>query len=382
MSDNAGMRIPFYDVGDASADAREAIDQAVRRVVGSGRYVLGPELERFEAEWADYVGVDAAIGVGNGLDALRLILTGLGIGEGDEVIVPAHTFIATWLAVTATGATPVGVDVERDTGNIDPSCVLSAVTPRTAAIVPVHLYGGPADLDAIARIGERHGLAVIEDAAQAHGALWHSQRVGSLGRAAGFSFYPGKNLGAIGDGGAVVTNDRELAQRVRRLRNYGSTERYHHEVIGGNSRLDEIQAAVLSAKLTHLDAWNASRRRLADIYLEGLADSEVTLPVVDPRATPVWHLFVLRDGDRDGLARTLHGQGIETSVHYPIPPHLSGAYRDLATGSFPVAEEWARTCLSLPIGPAHRSGAASAVVEAVRGARTRAGSHPAAASVP
>lgn len=376
------MRIPFYDVGDASADAAAAIDQAVQRVIGSGRYVLGPELEHFEAEWAAYVGVEAAIGVGNGLDALRLILTGLGIGEGDEVIVPAHTFIATWLAVTATGATPVGVDVERDTGNMDPSGVLAAVTSRTAAVVPVHLYGNPADLDAINAIAERHGLAVIEDAAQAHGALRHSRRVGSLGHAAGFSFYPGKNLGAIGDAGAVVTDDPELAQRVRRLRNYGSTERYHHEIIGGNSRLDEIQAAVLSAKLAHLDAWNAARSRLAEIYLEGLRDAEVTLPAVDPGSTPVWHLFVVRDENRDGLARTLHEQGIETLVHYPIPPHRSGAYREHVKGSFPVAEEWARTCLSLPIGPAHRSNAVHAVVEAVGNARTRAAAHTSGMSTP
>ncbi len=376
------MRIPFYDVADASGNAAAAIDEAVQRVVRSGRYVLGPELERFEAEWAAYVGVHAAIGVGNGLEALRLILTGLGIGEGDEVIVPAHTFIATWLAVSAAGATPVGVDVERDTGTIDPAAVRAAVTSRTAAIVPVHLYGCPADLDAINAIAEKHGLAIIEDAAQAHGAIWHDRRVGSIGRAAGFSFYPGKNLGAIGDGGAVVTNDPELAQRVRLLRNYGATERYHHEIIGGNSRLDEIQAAVLSAKITHLDSWNASRRRLADIYLEGLRDAEVTLPVVDPRSTPVWHLFVVRDDNRDGLACTLHEQGIETLVHYPVPPHRSGAYRELAKGSFPVAEEWARTCLSLPMGPAHRADDVLVVVEAIGHARTRSVAHPSTTAIP
>lgn len=347
------MSIPFYEVGPANREAAPAVEAAVERVLRSGRFILGPELERFESQWADYVGVNHAIGVGNGLDALHLILKGLNIGPGDEVIVPAHTFIATWLAVTATGAIPIAVDVNPFTANMDPVGVVQAITARTAAIMPVHLYGQPADLDALCAIATRHGLALVEDAAQAHGARWRSQRVGSFGTAAGFSFYPGKNLGALGDGGAVVTNDAQLAHRIRQLRNYGSTERYSHDVIGGNSRLDEIQAAALSAKLGYLDVWNERRKALSALYLRELKDSGVVLPKMDQRADPVWHLFVVRDENRTELARCLSSQNIETLVHYPTPPYQTGAYSDIGELQFPVAQNWARTCLSLPIGPAH-----------------------------
>lgn len=359
------MVVPFYDVSAASAEVAREIDAAIQRVVSSGRYVLGQELELFEAQWAEYIGVDHAVGVGNGLDALHLILSGLGIGPGDEVIVPAHTFIATWLAVTATGATPVGVDVSLETANMDPSALEAAITHRTAAIMPVHLYGQPADVDAIGAIATRHGLALVEDAAQAHGASWNAKMAGSLGRAGGFSFYPGKNLGALGDGGAIVTDDAQLAQRVRQLRNYGSTERYRHDVIGGNSRLDEIQAAVLSVKLLRLDEWNQRRRALASHYMSQLQETGVVIPRVDPRANPSWHLFVIRDDDREQLSGALSAKGIETLTHYPTPPHRTGAYEQFSRNNFPNAQRWANTCLSLPIGPAHSIASVQEVTSAL-----------------
>lgn len=348
------MRTPFLDLRPAYEELREELDAAYRRVVASGRYVLEREIEGFEHEFATYCGARHCIGVGNGLDALHLVLRACDIHEGDEVIVPATTFIATWLAVSYAGATPVPVDCDPHTQNLDPARVADAVGPRTRAIIPVHLFGQPADLDPILEVGRRHGLRVIEDAAQAHGARYKGKRVGDLGDAAAFSFYPAKNLGALGDAGAVVTDNGDLAARVRALRNYGSKEKYRHEVQGFNSRLDALQAAVLRVKLGHLDAWNHRRRAVARRYLTELAAlSGLELPLAPEWSEPVWHLFVVRHKSRDELRGWLRAEGVETLLHYPRPPHLSGAYRHRGwkEGAFPVAEAFARTCLSLPIGP-------------------------------
>jgi dTDP-4-amino-4,6-dideoxygalactose transaminase len=319
----------------------------------SGWYLLGSELEAFEVEFAAYCGARHCVGVGNGLDALHLILRGMGIGPGDEVIVPAHTYIATWLAVSYTGATPVPVETDAATYNLDPERIEEAITGRTRAIMPVHLYGQPADMDRINALARRHGLKVIEDAAQAHGARYKGRRAGSLGDAAGFSFYPGKNLGAMGDGGAVVTSDGELAERVRMLRNYGSRIKYRHEVMGYNSRLDEVQAALLRVKLKRLDDWNARRSRIAGRYNESLAGSGLTLPVVPAWAESAWHLYVVRSNSRRDLTECLDRNGIGWLIHYPVPPHLQEAYRGLghSAGSLPVAELLAEEVVSLPMGP-------------------------------
>lgn len=348
------MKVPFLDLGAAYRDLKYEIDAAVARVLASGWYILGQEVEAFEAEFADYCEARHCVGVGNGLEALHLILWAMGIGPGDEVIVPSNTYIATWLAVSYAGATPVPVEPDERTYNIDPSLIEAAITTRTKAILAVHLYGQPADMDAINAIANKHQLKVIEDAAQAHGARYKRRRCGSLGDAAGFSFYPGKNLGALGDGGAVVSNDAQLAERVRVLRNYGSRKKYHNEVKGYNSRLDELQAAVLRVKLTKLDAWNDRRQVLAAAYLNALAGIDgLVLPFVPDWADPVWHLFVVRHAGRDTLHQRLQQAGIGTMVHYPIPPHLQPAYAelDLREGAFFIAEQMARQVLSLPMGP-------------------------------
>lgn len=348
------MNIPFLDLKAPYDELRVELDAACRRVMGSGWYILGKEVEAFEAEFAEYCGVKHCIGVGNGLDALHLILRAAGIGPGDEVIVPAHTYIATWLAVTYAGATPVPVDSVEETCLLDPRLVEAAITPRTRAIMPVHLYGQVAPMDEINRIASRHGLMVIEDAAQAHGARYQGRRAGGLGNAAGFSFYPGKNLGALGDGGAVTTNDDVLADKIRVLRNYGSQVKYHNEVMGFNSRLDELQAAMLRVKLSRLDEWNGRRATLARQYLETLDQVDgIYLPKVAVESEPVWHLFVVRCRQRDALQHYLSEQNIGTLIHYPIPPHLSEAYAGLGLGkgTFPVAESLAASVLSLPIGP-------------------------------
>jgi dTDP-4-amino-4,6-dideoxygalactose transaminase len=358
--------VAFYDLKSAHADAAGAIEMAVQRVVASGYFVLGPELEQFEASWARACGTTHAIGVGNGLDAITLALIAAGVGPGDEVLVPGHTFIATWLAVEAAGATVVAVDVDPSTGLLDAEAAAAAVTPRTAAMVPVHLYGQPADMSALDHVASRHGLTVVEDAAQAHGATWTGRPAGSLGHAAAFSFYPSKNLGALGDGGAVTTNDDQLAERLRKLRNYGSAQRYRHDVVGVNSRLDEIQAAVLSAKLPYLAAWNARRTEQAGAYLEGLQGSDVTLPVIDGRAVSAWHLFVLRHPRRDELQAELRARGIETLIHYPFPPHRAGAYAGRVHADVPASDAWAASCLSLPLGPGLRPDEVERVIAAVR----------------
>ena len=369
MSVATPTRVPFLDMGASHRELAGGIDAALARVTAAGRYVLGPEVEAFEERFAEYVGVRHCVGVGCGLDALHLALLAMGVGPGDEVLVPATTYIATWLAVTRAGATVVPVEPDPRTGNMDPSRLAAAVTHRTRAIVPVHLHGCPAGMLAIRAVAARHHLRILEDAAQAHGARHHGRRVGGLGDAGAWSFYPSKNLGALGDGGAVTTDDARLAERLRSLRNYGSSERYVHAERGLNSRLDEIQAAVLSAKLDHLDAWNARRAAIAAIYLEGLAGTPVGLPEVPPGDEHVWHVFAVRTPRRDALAAHLRDAGIDTLIHYPVPPHLQGAYRDLGLfeGDLPIAEAIARETLSLPMGPHLAPADAERVVQAVRG---------------
>lgn len=349
------MQVPFLDVGATYRELSGELDAAWHRVMRSGQYVLGPELEAFEAEFAGYCEAEHAVGVGNGLDALTLILRAYGIGSGDEVIVPAHTFIATWLAVSEAGATPVPAPVDERTYNLDPAHLEAFVSHRTKAIMPVHLYGQPADMEPVHAVAEKHGLLVVEDAAQAHGARYRGRRVGGLGHAAGFSFYPGKNLGAYGDGGAVVTNDADLAERVRALGNYGSRIKYDHPTKGLNSRLDELQAALLRVRLTHLDEWNARRRRIADRYGGALAPlaNGMTLPSVPDWAEPVWHLYVVRVEERDAVQAALSAAGIATVIHYPRACQAQGAYAEDFSDYLPDpgAAALADSVLSLPIGP-------------------------------
>jgi dTDP-4-amino-4,6-dideoxygalactose transaminase len=335
----------------------------------SGQYILGEEVEAFEAEFAGYCEARHCIGVGNGLEALHLILRACGIGPGDEVIVPANTYIATWLAVTYAGATPVAVEPDARTFNLDPSLVESTITTKTRAILPVHLYGQPADMRPMLEIAKRHGLRVIEDAAQAHGATYRGRKVGSLGDAAGWSFYPAKNLGALGDAGAVTTNDDQLADKIRLLRNYGSRTKYFNEMRGFNSRLAPLQAALLRVKLQHLDAWNQRRRSLAQMYLRELEGSQgMDLPSVPVGMDPVWHVFVVRHARRDLLQEHLKRMDVGTLIHYPVPPHLSDAYKDMGfkKGDFPLSERMAETVLSLPMGPHIPADQARAVIDAVR----------------
>ncbi|MGO9585228.1 MAG: DegT/DnrJ/EryC1/StrS family aminotransferase [Limisphaerales bacterium] len=348
------MKVPFLELKPAYDELRDELDAAYHRVMNSGWYLLGNEIESFEAGFARYCEAQHCVAVGNGLDALHLILRAWNIGAGDEVIVPANTFIATWLAVSYAGATPVPVEPDLKTFNIDPKQIEAAITPKTKAIMPVHLYGQPADMDPIISIARKHRLKVVEDNAQAQGARYKGRRTGSLGDAAGNSFYPGKNLGAFSDAGAVTTNDGELADRIRTLRNYGSKKKYYNEVKGYNSRLDELQAAFLRVKLGKLDEWNARRREMAPRYLAELANlPDLTLPLAPGWGEPVWHLFVVRHPKRDALQQKLTEAGIDTLIHYPVPPHLSGAYADRGwkRGAFPIAEELAQTVLSLPMGP-------------------------------
>jgi len=350
---NEKEQVPFLDLKAVNAPCFNGFEQAFDRVVNSGWYILGSEVKAFEREFAEYCETEHCIGVGNGLDALHLILRGYGIGEGDEVIVPSNTYIATWLAVSYAGAKPVPVEPDERTYNINPELIEQAITSQTKAIIAVHLYGQTADMDPINEIASRHGLKVIEDAAQAHGALYKGRKAGSLGDAAGFSFYPGKNLGALGDGGAVTTSDRGLADKIRVLRNYGSEKKYHNSVKGYNSRLDELQAAFLRAKLPLLDSDNSRRTEIATLYNEGLKDfSGLTLPVVPEWSSPVWHLYVVRCSKRDGLQQQLKENGIGTMIHYPIPPHLQSAYAEFGwnQGDFSVAEAIHKEILSLPIG--------------------------------
>jgi dTDP-4-amino-4,6-dideoxygalactose transaminase len=352
------MSVTFLDLRAAYLELKDEIDSAVSRVLDSGWYVLGPEVETFESEFSGYCGVDHAVGVADGLDALHIALRAMGVKPGDEVIVPSHTYIATWLAVSQCGATPVPVEPDIRTYNIDPELIEQAITPRTKVILPVHLYGQPADMDSILAIARKHGLLVLEDAAQAHGARYKGRRIGGHGDAVAWSFYPGKNLGAMGDGGAITTNNAELAARMRVLRNYGSSTKYVNEVQGYNSRLDPIQAAVLSVKLKHLDSWNARRSAIAEQYLQRLGAGGVTVPHVPEWAEPVWHLFVVRHPQRTSFQAGLSAAGVNTLIHYPIPPFRQAAYAEAgwSAPAYPLASRLADEVLSLPIGP-HMSAA-------------------------
>ena len=347
------MKIPFNDFNSPYQELKTELDEAYARFMVSGWYVLGREVEAFEQEYASFCGSKHCIGVANGLDAMHLVLRAWGIGVGDEVIVPSNTYIATWLAISHVGATPVPVEPDAETFNLDPKLIEGAITSRTKAIMPVHLYGQPGDMDPIMVVAEKYGLKVLEDAAQAQGAKYRGRRTGSLGDAAGHSFYPTKNLGAFGDGGAVTTNDTALADKVRMLRNYGSKVRYYNETIGYNSRLDELQAAFLRVKLRYLDEWNARRQKIADYYLANLSTANCQLPTVPSWATPVWHLFVIRHSQRDLLQAKLAESGIQTLIHYPVPPHQSGAYAGFSFQAlaFPIASTLASRMLSLPLGP-------------------------------
>jgi dTDP-3-amino-3,4,6-trideoxy-alpha-D-glucose transaminase len=344
-------RVPFFDMSAAFEEVGPQVISRMEAVLASGRYILGPECDAFEQEFADFIGVAGCVGVGNGLDALRLCLTALGIGAGDDVLVPSNTFIATWLAVSAVGARPVPVEPDEATFNISAAAIASAVTPRTRAVIPVHLYGLPADMPGIVEYARAHDLRVIEDACQAHGARDRGQRAGSFGDLAAWSFYPAKNLGAYGDGGAVTGSDRALVERVRLLANYGSPRKYEHMEKGFNSRLDELQAAVLRVKLRCLDEWNARRVEVAERYLDGIRHPEIRLPGVPPTAQSVWHQFVVRSPKRDLLSEHLRREGIETLIHYPAPPHLQGAYEEFADLPLPIAERLSNEVLSLPMGP-------------------------------
>lgn len=361
------MTVPFLDLGAATRELGETIDAAVRRVAASGWYIGGPELERFEQSWASYCGARHAVGLGNGLDALHLALRALDVGAGDEVITASNGYIATLLAISMAGAAPVLVEPDPATHNLDPARVEDAVTARTRAILPTHLYGQPADLDPLLEIARRRGLALVEDAAQAHGARYRGETIGAHGDIVCWSFYPSKNLGALGDGGAITTNDERLARRVRELGNYGSAVRYVNDVKGVNSRLDPIQAAVLAAKLPALDAWNERRRAIAERYRRELSGTGLVLPAAAPGCEPCWHLYVVRSTARDALASSLAEAGVQTLIHYPIPPHLQAAYRDLGhgAGAFPIAERLASEVLSLPIGPHMSDEAVTTVVETV-----------------
>ncbi|PZR14405.1 MAG: erythromycin biosynthesis sensory transduction protein eryC1 [Archangium gephyra] len=361
-----GNAVPFLSLRDATEELQAEIADAVARVIASGHYIGGPEVEAFEAEFAQYVGARHCIGVANGLDALTLSLTAMGLQRGDEVLVPSNTFIATWLGVTHAGGVPVAVEPDFESHVVTPEAMAAAITPRTRALMPVHLYGVPVDVPAMKKVAEERGLLFVEDAAQAHGATVGATRIGGFGTTATWSFYPGKNLGALGDAGAVTTDDDALAGRLRLLRNYGSAVKYVHDVVGFNSRLDPIQAAILRVKLRHLDAWNARRQRIADFYLSELRGlTDLKLPSVPAGRTTSWHLFVVRTSRRDALRTHLDAAGVGTLVHYPVPPHQQRAYAS-THGQLAATELAAREVLSLPIGPQLSMEDAASVVSAVR----------------
>ena len=364
------MIVKFLDLRAAYLELKAEIDAAIAEALDSGQYIGGHTVEAFERSFADHCQADHCVGVGNGLDALHLALRALGVGAGDEVIVSSNTYIATWLAVTMVGATPVPVEPDPAGHNLDPALVKAAITPRTRAILPTHLYGQSADLDPLIELCGERNLKLLEDAAQAHGASYKGRRLGAHGHAVAWSFYPGKNLGAFGDGGAVTTNDPEIAQRVRMLGNYGSIAKYVNEVKGVNSRLDPIQATALSVKLRHLDCWNHRRRAIAARYSAELEGTPLILPAVPHWAEPAWHLYVVRCTDRASLSDKLNAAGVQTLIHYPIPPHRQQAFADLAipAGGLPIAERLAEEVLSLPIGPHMVDRDVDTVIAAVRAA--------------
>jgi dTDP-4-amino-4,6-dideoxygalactose transaminase len=369
------MKVPILELKPAYDELRTELDAAYHRVMESGWVLLGRELETFEAEYAASIRTKHCVGVANGLEAMQLVLMALGVKSGDEVIVPSHGYIATWLAVTHVGATPVPCEPDPKTYNLDPARIAALVTSRTKVILPIHLYGQTADMAAINEVAHRHGLFVLEDAAQSHGARCNGEAAGALGHAAGVSFYPSKNLGAMADAGAVTTNDDTLADKLRHLRNYGSKVRYQHEYLGLNSRLSELQAAFLRAKLPSLEKWNERRSVLASRYQEQLRGiGDLVLPFVPVWADPVWHLFVIRTAQRDALQRCLAEHEIGTQIHYPVPPHLSRAYAAAGwkRGDFPLAEKFAGEVLSLPIGPHITSPQVDHVCDSVRAFFSRA----------
>jgi len=346
-------RIPIIDIAAGYQELQAELEEAAQRVMRSGQYILGLEVEAFEREFAAYCGCRYCIAVSSGEDALRLILQANSIGPGDEVIVPAHTFIATWLAVYHAGAKPVPADIEPGAYNLDPRFVEAAITPKTRAIIPVHLYGQPAEMAALRDIASRHGLLLIEDAAQAHGALYQGQKTGSLGDAAAFSFYPTKNLGAFGDAGAVTCNDAEMAEKIYQLRNVGRNDAGIHVLPGHNCRMDELQAALLRVKLPHLDEWNRKRQEIASLYLDELSGLGLALPIPEKDTRPVWHLFVVRTPRRDEVLRMLHVRGIEAGVHYTNTPYIYPAFIELGyrLGTCPRAEAAVQEVISLPLWP-------------------------------
>jgi dTDP-4-amino-4,6-dideoxygalactose transaminase len=361
--------IPFFSSQAMHAAVRAEALAAMTHVYDSNWYVLGEEVAQFEQEYSRFSGVAHTVGVGNGLEALTLALRALGIGPGDEVLVPSNTYIATWLAVTHVGATPVPVEPDPATSNLDPTRLAASHTPRTRAILPVHLYGQPCRMPEILAFASQHGLAVVEDNAQAQGATYAGKLTGSFGAVNATSFYPTKNLGALGDAGAITTQDAALAEQLRRLRSYGATHKNHHELPGYNSRLDELQAAVLRVKLRHLPTWTQQRRQLATWYTAYLADiPSLQVPAVASGAAPVWHLYVVHTARRDALRQHLAAQGIETLVHYPVPPHSQPAYAPLGwpAGALPIAEALAATCLSLPLWPGMTENMVAIVARAVR----------------
>ncbi len=362
------MSVPFLELGEAYREVQAELEPAILISLRSGWYIGGQDVEDFEKEYASFTEARYCVGVANGLDALHLALVAMGIGAGDEVIVPTNTFVATWLAVSQSEAIPMPVEPVEFTYNLDPGKVEAAITPRTKAILPVHLYGQPVDLDPILALARKHGLRVLEDAAQAHGARYKGKRIGGHGDVVAWSFYPGKNLGALGDGGAITTNDPELADRVRVLRNYGSRVKYVNEVKGWNSRLDPVQAVVLRVKLRYLDEWNARRTAIAARYTAELAGTGLVLPTVPEWADPIWHQYVVQYAERDILQKDLKEAGIGTQIHYPIPPHLQMAYRDAgySRGRFPIAESMANRLLSLPMGPQLDVASVTAVIEALK----------------
>ena len=359
--------IPILDLKSPYIELKAEIDAAITRVLNSGWYIGGIEVDSFEAEYANYCEAKYAVGVANGLDALHLSLLAMGVGSGDEVIVPSNTYIATWLAVSQCGAVPVPVEPDEQTYNIDPARIEAAITSRTKVILPVHLYGQPADIDPILAIAKKHSLYVLEDGAQVHGATYKDRPIGSHGDAVAWSFYPGKNLGALGDAGAITTNNPEIAKRITVLRNYGSRQKYVNEVRGFNSRLDPLQAAVLRVKLKYLNRWNDRRKTIANQYLREIKNTELILPFVPEWVDPVWHLFVIRHKHRNYLQNNLAESGISTLIHYPIPPHLQAAYFEFKSrrNQFPLAEVLATEVLSLPIGPHLNSSETFAVIKAL-----------------
>jgi dTDP-4-amino-4,6-dideoxygalactose transaminase len=347
------MSIPFLDLYASYKELETEIDGAVKRVLNSGFYILGPEVEAFESEYAQFCDANYCVGVGNGLDAIYISLKALGIGIGDEVLVPSNTYIATWLAVSQCGAKPVPVEPSIDSYNIDPSLITKAITNKTKAIIAVHLYGRPAPLDEILNIAKKFGLKVIEDAAQAHGAVYKDKKIGGHSDMVAWSFYPGKNLGAFGDGGAITTNSEELANKAAVIRNYGSERKYVNDVKGLNSRLDPLQAAILRVKLSKLDEWNARRKEIAKTYAEAFKAAGLYVPKEESGCNSSWHLYVLRHSKRNDIARELDALGVSVLIHYPIPPHLQNAYSSLeyVRGSFPIAEKLSDEVFSVPIGP-------------------------------